>query len=351
MINKNTAPSLLPIGIRDLLPPESWLYHDMRDMMLSLFKKYGYDLVIPPLLEFQQYHDDISPQFYVMDPQTQALMSLRNDMTLPIARIAEHRLKHHQRPLRLSYAGEVCRVKGDMIRPDRQFQQIGIELVGAQHINHDIEVMAIAIHALEFLNVNNITLDLTIPTFFDHICDAYDVGDDTRAELLSFIALRDDYNVAKIGNNYKEKKASTLLAHMMMLSGAPTNLQNSMLEKLPSNVKKLCKNLISVYHELQQIYPKLHISFDLFEYEGFSYQSGLSFTIFSSDTKGELGRGGQYPIGDKRDEYAIGFSLYSDILLRVASLNNRNDKTKKIDEETPFQTIKNHVEQNYYIKR
>ena len=351
-MNKHTAPSLLPIGIRDLLPPESWLYHDMCDMMLGLFKQYGYDLVIPPLLEFQQHHHNELPQFYVMDPQTQALMSLRSDMTLPIARIAEHRLKDRQRPLRLSYAGDVCRVKGDMIRPDRQFQQIGIELVGAQKIDHDIEVMAIAIHALESLNIGNITLDLTIPTFFDHICHAYDISDNTRDELLSFIALRDDHGVAKIGNNDNEKQASELLARMMALSGAPTNLENANLDKLPINVKKLCENLILVYHELQQIYPKLHISFDLFEYEGFSYQSGLSFTIFSKDTKGELGRGGQYPISqDNISEYAIGFSLYSDILLRVASLNHHDYKTKKIDDDTPFKDIKQYVEHHYYIKR
>lgn len=343
------SPTLLPIGIRDILPPESWQYHAMIQRLLLLFKRYGYDLVIPPLLEFQYNNKLHGDNFYMMDSQSQKMMQLRSDMTMPIARIAEHRL-HNQRPLRLCYAGDVCRVKGDMIRPERCFHQIGIELIGQRSEHHDIEVIAIALHALQYLNIKDLTLDLTIPSFFDLICQHYHIDDVMKQQLSNIISTRDHRAFDHISSDNNQKSAINIISKIIEMSGDISYFKANYPDDIPANINLLIQHMFMVYQGLKDLYPNVNISFDLFEYKGFSYQSELGFTIFSTNVSGELGRGGQYKLSDNQ-ESAIGFSLYSDILRRIINIHDTTEKTKNIDTKDNFKNIKSYVEQDYFIKR
>src|SRR5690606_35936945 len=102
--------------------------------------------VKPPLIEFE---DGLlsgpgaavaADTFRLMDPVSQRMMAIRADMTLQVARIAATRLRNQPRPLRLSYAGQVLRVAGTQLRPERQFGQAGVELIGAACPAADAEV-------------------------------------------------------------------------------------------------------------------------------------------------------------------------------------------------------------------
>lgn len=126
--------ALLPAGLRDLLPPAAAFEASVVDRLVSHFAGFGYERVKPPLIEFEESllagtgAATAMQTFRVMDPMSQRMLGLRADITIQVARIATTRLKNAPRPLRLSYAGQILRVRGSQLHPERQFSQCGIEL-------------------------------------------------------------------------------------------------------------------------------------------------------------------------------------------------------------------------------
>jgi ATP phosphoribosyltransferase regulatory subunit len=122
--------------LRDLLPPEAETEAAAIETLMEVFASHGYQRVKPPLLEFE---DSLlagsgaavaEQTFRLMDPDSQRMMGVRADTTPQVARIATTRLASAPRPLRLSYAGQCLRVRGNQLVPARQVAQAGIELIG-----------------------------------------------------------------------------------------------------------------------------------------------------------------------------------------------------------------------------
>jgi len=133
--NDNNHRGLLPAGLADLLPPDAAREMRAIDAAIERFAAFGYERVKPPLVEFEESLLGgpgaalASQTFRLMDPVSQRMMGVRPDMTVQVARIAVTRLKHEPRPLRLSYGGNVIRVRGNALKPERQFAQVGTELI------------------------------------------------------------------------------------------------------------------------------------------------------------------------------------------------------------------------------
>ncbi len=129
--------ALLPAGFQDVLPPQAAQEAAVIERLIACFMGHGYERVKPPLLEFVETilagaGAAVAQQtFRLMDPISQRMMGLRADMTPQVARIAATRLRKAPRPLRLCYGGQVLRIKGGQLRPERQFAQVGAELIGA----------------------------------------------------------------------------------------------------------------------------------------------------------------------------------------------------------------------------
>ena len=145
--NDNDHRGLLPAGLGDLLPPDAAREARAIDIAIERFAAFGYERVKPPLVEFEESllggpGAALGPQtFRLMDPVSQRMMGVRPDMTVQVARIAVTRLKHEPRRLRLSYGGNVIRVRGSALKPERQFAQVGAELIGALSSRADAEVI------------------------------------------------------------------------------------------------------------------------------------------------------------------------------------------------------------------
>ena len=169
--------ALLPAGLRDILPPEAGYEAGIRETLVGSFVGYGYDRVKPPLVEFE---DGLTSgagaavsadTFRLMDPVSQRMMGVRADMTTQVARIAATRLGDAPRPLRLSYTGEVLRIRGSQLRPERQFAQVGAELIGTKSAAADIEIIEIAVESLRKIGVPNLSVDLNIPPLVPALMD------------------------------------------------------------------------------------------------------------------------------------------------------------------------------------
>ena len=249
--------------------------------------------------------------FRLMDPVSQRMMGVRPDITPQVARIAVTRLADAPRPLRLSYAGQVLRVRGSQLRPERQFAQIGVELIGAADQAADAEVVALAGQALTGLGVEGLSIDLNLPTLVPLVCQ--DLGMDAGQADQARLALdrKDAAAVAEIGG-----EAGHLLSDMLAAAGpAATALDKLKACALTGAAAAQVAELAEVVGLIGAAAADLSLTVDATEYRGLEYQSGICFTIFARNVRGELGRGGRYVLAS--GETATGFSLFGDSLLRA----------------------------------
>ena len=174
---KTAHPALLPAGLADVLPPNAMQEAKATEDLIHSFATCGYERVKPPLIEFEDTLTSGSgaatadQSFRLMDPVSQRMLAVRADMTIQIARIATTRFPDAPRPLRLSYAGQVLRVKGSTLRPERQFAQVGAELIGSVLPTADAEVILMAHQAITNLGIEDISIDLGLPTLVLAICE------------------------------------------------------------------------------------------------------------------------------------------------------------------------------------
>lgn len=314
---------LLPAGLRDVLPPEADHEAAVIQRLLAVCAAHGYRAVKPPLVEFE---DSLlagsgapmgANMFRVMDPVSQRMLGLRADMTLQIGRIAATRLKKLPRPLRLSYAGEVLRVKGDELRPERQFGQVGAELIGSDSPAADAEAVLLAVAALETVGAKNLTVDLSSPRLAPAVIAAAGLDAEGASRVREALNQKDQSAVKRWA-----KKAAPVLVELIKITG-PADAALAALGKLalPPEAQAEARRLAEVVALVREAAPKLSLTVDPVEIRGFEYHTGLCFTVFARRVRGELGRGGRYVAGETVSpglaESATGFTLYMDSILRA----------------------------------
>ncbi len=304
--------ALLPDGLRDGLPPDAAHESAIAARLVEAFGRFGYARVEPPLVEFEDTLLDgaaasiANATFRLMDPVSQRMMGVRADMTLQVARIATTRLANAPRPLRLAYAGHVLRVRGSQLRPEREFRQAGVELIGAAEAAADAEVIALAATALSDAGVADISADINLPTLVPGLCEGLDPA--ARDRLRVALDRKDTEAAAAEGGN--------LFAQLLDATGpAPTALAALQAIDLPPEAAAERARLAVVVDLVQAARPDIMITVDPVEHRGFEYHSGLSFTLFARGVRGEIGRGGRYRAG--AGETATGFSLFLDSIMRA----------------------------------
>ncbi len=308
--------ALLPAGLRDVLPPRADWEAFASESLLGSFAAQGYARVKPPLIEFEETllagsgQDLAGQMFRVMDPVSQRMMGLRTDITLQVARIAGSRLKLAPRPLRLAYAGQVLRVRGTQLRPERQFAQAGFELIGAAALAGDVEVALLAAEAVARLGVRHLSLDITQPLLAPAIMAAH--GLEPRQAKAARRAL-DRKDAAEL--KAAAGAAGPDLLRLLALAGpAPAAIQGLKAMQLSDAAAAIVADLDRLVAEVAAAAPDLLLTLDPGEFRGFEYHTGISYTLFARNVRGELGRGGRYvtPGG----ETATGFTLYLDSVMR-----------------------------------
>lgn len=316
--------ALLPTGLTDLLPPDADREEAITRRLLEHFSRYGYQRVKPPLLEFEDGLLDgagavhMDQTFRVMDPASQRMLGVRADITPQIARITSTRLAAAPRPLRISYSGEVLRVKGSQLRTERQFRQIGVELIGAAHAaTGDAEVIVLAAEGLARIGIEGLSVDINAPLLANTICAALNVPTDLMPRLSAAIDRKDAAALEEIGETNGVRDATTILGQLLGAAGAADAGLAAMAGlDLPDEARGLVDRLTEVVDLVRRAAPDLDLTIDPIESRGFEYHSGISFTLFALGARGELGSGGRYLTTG--DELATGFTLFTDMVLRAS---------------------------------
>jgi ATP phosphoribosyltransferase regulatory subunit len=312
------SPALLPAGLRDLLPPDAETEASAVEALMSVFAAHGYQRVKPPLLEFEDSllagsGSAVADQtFRLMDPDSQRMMGLRADTTPQVARIATTRLAGAPRPLRLSYAGQCLRVRGNQLAPDRQVAQAGIELIGHDSPEADAETVLVAAEALAAIGLTRISFDLTLPMLVPSLLDDAGLTGPDRAPLARALDRKDAAAVARHGG-----ALAPVLTELLLAAGpADRALTALAAARLSNTAGTLAIRVAQTVAAIRRRAPDLRLTVDPVEFRGFRYETGVSVTVYAPGRYEELGRGGRYVCGET--EPATGLTLYPDAILRVA---------------------------------
>ncbi|MEE8507310.1 MAG: ATP phosphoribosyltransferase regulatory subunit [Kiloniellales bacterium] len=321
--------TLLPAGFQDVLPPRAAQEAAVIERLIACFASHGYERVKPPLLEFEETilagaGAAVAQQtFRLMDPVSQRMMGLRADMTPQVARIAATRLRTAPRPLRLCYGGQVLRIKGGQLRPERQFAQVGAELIGAASERADAEVVLLAAEALGAVGIAELSIDLNLPPLVDALAVDLDVDGERLAALRQALDRKDAAAVSTIAD------ASAATFQALLRAAGPAEAALAVLNgmALGGAAATEVARLTRVIESIRAAAPGLTLTVDPAEHRGFEYQTGISFILFARGVRGELGRGGRYATDPSAQlsagpavpepDSATGFTLFMDSVQRA----------------------------------
>lgn len=314
--------SMLPSGLYDLLAPLAAHERFVSGKLLETFERFCYEQVSPPLMEFENSllsgpgGKALAPQtFRVMDTISPHMLGFRPDITLQVGRIAISRLSDHPRPLRLCYSGSTLRVKGEGRTKARQWRQAGFELIGVQNSGADAEVIALALHSLESLNIEGLVVDINLPGLVKTVLDDAAIPPSRHEIILQAIQCKDieRLRALDIGSSTK-----TLIALIEAVGSADKTLEQLERISLPALAKDQVAYVRSVINQLHAIGINAEITIDAVENRGFEYHTLISFSLFSRIAQMELGRGGRYRIDtEDGEESATGCTLYVNSLMEV----------------------------------
>ena len=308
------APSLLPEGLRDRLPPQAEAASRVTRALIDALRSHGYARVSPPLAEYRETLSGAMgggsagegggrDLLRFTDPVSQRTLAFRPDITRQVGRIAATLLASAPRPLRLCYAGQVVKLRSSQLRPAREMLQVGAELVGSDGVAAASEIVAIAIDALDAAGIGPVTVDFTLPDALERLAEP-----GTDPDRLAAIAAALDGKDAGALTQLDAGEWLPLLAATGNFAPALTALRGFDTRGV------LTQQLAALEVIAARIAGRARIMLDPTERHGFAYQSWFGFSLFVPGQGDAIGRGGTYRI-DGSGEAAVGFSLYPDPLI------------------------------------
>ena len=306
---------LLPEYIEDILPGPARRVEALRRAMLDLFALYGYQLVMPPLLEYVDSlltgtgHDLDLRTFKLVDQLSGRMLGLRADLTPQVARIDAH-LMNRKGVNRLCYAGSILHTLPAGLNRTREPLQIGAEIYGHGGIESDIEVQRLMLDALRLAGVAKLQLDIGHVAVFRTLVDKTGLDADTRDDLFRAVQSKDVPALSRLVRKV-DRKLGAALETLPELAGGIDVLARAK-QVLPdyADIGKALAQLRALAASMQD--TGAEICFDLGELRGLHYHSGVVFAVYAEGWSNALALGGRYDEVGKafgRARPATGFSM------------------------------------------
>ncbi len=319
---------LLPDGVEELLPEQAEQVEALRRKLLDLYRSWGYQLVIPPLLEFTEsllvgLGSDIDLQtFRVTDQLSGRAMGIRADITPQTARIDAHSLKQ-EGPARLCYAGSVLHTRPKTLMASRSPIQLGAELYGGSTQACDIEVISLMLETLRCIDIDTITLDLGHVGIYGALIAKANLEPDDEQTLFDALQRKAVGDIdALIGRLISDRTLAEQLLALSRLQGDESVLDRAaeQLSEAGTEVIDAIATLRNVAASIRARMPEVNIYFDLCELRGYHYHTGLVFAALAPGYGHAVANGGRYDhIGEVfgRARPATGFNTDLKALLQL----------------------------------
>jgi len=291
---------LLPDGIEEVLPPEAARIELVRRQTLDLFRRWGYEFVVTPHIEFLESlltgagQDLDLRTFKVTDPLSGRLIGFRADITPQVARIDAHTLRR-EGPSRLCYAGSVLHAKPRALSTSRSPIQLGAELYGDASPASDVEVISLMLEVLDQVEVPDVHMDLGHVGIYRGLVRAAGLSGDCERQLFDALQRKAIDEVELLTASLPEGQASMLRALAELCGDREVlDLARACLVEAPAEVRAALDELIAIADELAVRYPELPLYFDLSELRGYRYHTGVVFAAFVPGVGQSIAQGGRY---------------------------------------------------------
>lgn len=321
---------LLPEGIDEMLPGQAETLEVLRRRLLDRFRCWGYELVMPPFIEFVESlltgaGNDLGLQtFRLTDQLTGRQMGVRADMTPQVARIEAHRLRR-EGPVRLCYMGTILRTTPDGLGGSRSPLQFGAELYGHAGVEADVEVLCLMLEALDTAGVSSVHLDIGHVGIFRGLSRDAGLDAEQEAELFDMMQRKARPEIEAylagldLGADGRER-----LARLSTFNGGAEVLDAAMALLAPASetVRDSLENLRQITDLARCRLPDVPLHYDLAELRGYHYKTGAVFAAFVPGSGQEVARGGRYDdIGEVfgRARPATGFSADLKMILKLSA--------------------------------
>jgi len=312
---------LLPENFEDILPPQAQRIERMRARLLELFRVHGYQLVIPPMLEYLESlltgtgHDLDLRTFKLVDQLSGRMMGVRADITPQVARIDAH-LLNRKGVTRLCYAGSVLLTRPRGLDSTREPLQIGAEIYGHPGIQSDLEIQELLVDSLAACGISGARLDIGHVAVFRAICRHGGVGAELESELYEALEAKDLPTLRVVTQPLPKATRKALLALPQLYGdGAMLDRARSALPRYPE-IDAALKSLKVLSRS-----GRIPVSFDLADLRGYHYHSGVVFAAYAPGVPNAVALGGRYDEVGKafgRARPATGFSMDLRDLARIA---------------------------------
>ena len=304
---------VLPDHIADVLPSEARHIEELRRQLLDAARGYGYELVMPPLLEHLESlltgtGEALDLQtFKLVDQLSGRMMGLRADTTPQVARIDAH-LLNRATVTRLCYCGPVLHTRPDRPHATREPLQFGAEIYGHAGLEADLEALLLALDCLRAARVRQFTVDLADARIVRALFAGVPVQADVLREVHAALAAKDATSLARLTKAFPAPSREGLSALVGLYGDA----------KVLPEARRVLPAVPTIAHALDQLeWLGRHVeggdvSFDLADLRGYAYYSGMRFGIYTPGASDALVRGGRYDeVGAVfgRNRPAVGFSL------------------------------------------
>ena len=312
-----TSAWLLPEHIADVLPSEARRIEELRRKLLDLARSYGFELVIPPMLEHLESllsgtgHALDLKTFKLVDQLSGRMLGVRADTTPQVARIDAH-LLNRQGVARLCYCGPVLHARPDRPLATREPLQFGAEIYGHAGLEADLEVQDLALDGLTAAGVGSLVLDMGDARIVRSILAAEGRAPASFTEIVAALTLKDRSAVETLSAGCSAATREALLTLLDLYGGI--EVLDEARRRLPQHpaIAAALDDLAWLGRHLRAAHPTIEVGFDLSDMSGYAYYSGVRFSVYATGSTDALLRGGRYDeVGAVfgRNRPAVGFSL------------------------------------------
>lgn len=290
----------LPDGIEEVLPQQAAAVEHLRRKLLDLYQRWGYQLVIPPLVEFTDSlliglgADLDLLTFRLTDQLSGRMMGVRADITPQVARIDAHSLAH-EGVSRLCYAGSTLHTRPKKPLASRSPIQLGAELYGDPGLDADKEIIRLMLATLETAGLKDITLDLGHVGIYSAVLKAAQLDAELEAAVFDALQRKSGPDLERVLSGVDDNLQSLLMALLQLHGGLDVlDRARELLSRAAPDALPALDILAEVAGLLAVERPDISIYFDLAELRGYHYHTGMVFAAYVPGRGQAVANGGRY---------------------------------------------------------
>ena len=320
----------LPEGIEEVLPEQAAKFESMRRLILDLYAGWGYELVMPPTIDFIESlltgtgHDLDLQTFKLVDQLSGRTLGLRADMTPQVARMDAHQLKRDV-PTRLCYIGTVLHARPESIGDSRSPLQVGAELYGHAGVESEVEIIGLMLQTFSALEIDDIYLDLGNVDIYRGLAQQAGLSDEVESQLFEMLQRKAITEINELLYALEiDDSMKAMLSGLPSLNGGKDVFVKArmLLVDADAAVIDAIDYLEKTAELMWQQYGDITVNFDLSELHGYHYKTGVVFAAFVPQLGQAIARGGRYDDIGKvfgRARAATGFSTDLKVLNQLSS--------------------------------